>query len=427
RVAVLEGKPSLGGRAYSFSDEETGDWVDNGQHALMGCYSQTLDFLSRIGSARKLVFHRDLEIEMLERGGKCAMLKTARLPGPFHMAAALMRYQHLTLPERIGAVRGGLRLLWMRRHAHAALARMTVARLMDELGQGSRARECFWNPIAIATLNEDPERSSAALLAEVLKRAFFSRRRDSAFVYSKVGLSELYCAGAAALVERKGGSVVQRSIVEALELDARGNVACARIRDGRRIEARCFIAATPPAQLTRLLPESVVTDPFFARLQRLDSSPIICAHVWLDREVTASPFVGFIGATTQWLFNKRKIFERLGARHPGYLSFVISGARRLVDRPNDELLEIIMNDLRAMIPRARDAKVVHSLVLKEKQATMAPDPESDALRPPVATPLGNFFLAGDWVHTGLPATIESAVVSGRQAASKAQAWLQEQV
>lgn len=425
RVAVLEGKPNLGGRAYSFSDDESHDWVDNGQHALMGCYNETLDFLSHIGSAHKLVFHEDLEIEMLDRGGKSAMLKTARLPGPFHMGAALMRYRHLTLPERITAVRGALRLLWMRRHDRAALQRTTVARLMDLLGQGSRARECFWYPIAIATLNEDPERSSAALFAEVLKRAFFSRRRDSAFVYSKVGLSELYCTDSAAVVERNGGSVVPRSTVEALELDGQGNVACARIRDGRRVEARCFIAATPPAQLVRFLPESAVADPFFARLQKLDSSPIICAHVWLDREVTDSPFVGFIGTTTQWLFNKGKIFERHGERHPGYLSFVISGARRLVDRPNDELLEIIMNDLRAMIPESRDAKVVHSLVLKEKQATMAPDPESDALRPPVATPLRNFFLAGDWVQTGLPATIESAVVAGRAAASKAQAWLHE--
>ncbi len=425
RVAVLESKPNLGGRAYSFDDVESHDWVDNGQHVLMGCYSETLDFLARIGSSGKLVFHEDLAIEMLERGGKSAMLKTARLPGPLHMSAALLRYRHLTVAERVAAVRGGLKLLWMRRYDGAALRRITVAQLMELLRQGQHARESFWYPLAIATLNEDPERSSAALLAEVLKRAFFSRRRDSAFVYSKVGLSELYCTGAAAVVERNGGTVAPRSIVEGLELDADGNVAYARIREGRRMTGRCFIAATPPAQLLRFLPESAVADPFFARLQRLESSPIICVHVWLDREVTKSPFVGLIGTTTQWLFNKRRIFERHGMRHPGYLSFVISGARRLVDRPSDELLEIVMNDLRAMIPGSRDAKVLRALVLKEKNATMAPDPASDALRPPVTTPLRNFSLAGDWVQTGLPATIESAVVAGRTAASKAASWLQE--
>ncbi len=104
-------------------------------------------------------------------------------------------------------------------------------------------------------------------------------------------------------------------------------------------------------------------------------------HVWLDREVTDSAFVGFIGTQTQWLFNKRRIFEQHGERHPGYLSFVISGARKLVDRSNDELLDIVINDLHTMIPAARNAKVVKALVLKEKHATMAPDPLSDLSRP----------------------------------------------
>src|SRR6516225_5760860 len=70
RVIVLEGKPALGGRAYSFTDPDTGDFVDNGQHVLMGCYGQTLDFLRKIGSGDHLVFQKDLEIEMLAGPGR---------------------------------------------------------------------------------------------------------------------------------------------------------------------------------------------------------------------------------------------------------------------------------------------------------------------------------------------------------------------
>ncbi len=99
------------------------------------------------------------------------------------------------------------------------------------------------------------------------------------------------------------------------------------------------------------------------------------------------------------------------------MSFVISGARKVVERSNDEILEIVLNDLHAMIPASREAKVVKSLVLKEKQATMAPDLRSHDLRPMASTPIPNFFLAGDWIQTGLPATIESAVISGRAAAA----------
>ena len=416
RVALVEGKPALGGRAYSFVDSETGDLVDNGQHVLMGCYHETLDFLGKIGTRDQLIVHRNLEIEMLDGPHRRATLRTAALPGPLHMSAALVRYTHLSVRERLKAIAGGARLMFMRRFDRAQLARMTVADLMQALGQGEQARRCFWYPVAIATLNEDPELASAELFAEVLKRAFFSRRIDSAFVYSRLGLSELYCDAARGFIERRGGIIACRAIAEALEVGDGGVVSAVRLRDGDRLRAANFIAAVPPQQLLRLMPEGAITDPYFSRMESLRSSPIICAHVWLDRQVTDAAFVGFIGTTTQWLFNKRRIFEHHGERHPGYLSFVISGARGLADKSSDELLAIIMSDLRAMIPAARDASVVKAIVLKEKHATMAPDPESARNRPTTATPMRNLFLAGDWVKTDLPATIESAVISGRAAA-----------
>src|ERR1700730_9779285 len=110
RVTVLEGKPALGGRAYSFTDPDTGDFVDNGQHVLMGCYGETLDFLKRIGAYEQLVFHEDLEIEMLAGPGQSAVLKTARLPGPLHMTAALLGYQHFSFAPRMSVLPAGLRL-----------------------------------------------------------------------------------------------------------------------------------------------------------------------------------------------------------------------------------------------------------------------------------------------------------------------------
>ena len=416
RVTVLEAKPALGGRAYSFVDPETGDSVDNGQHVLMGCYAETLRFLGRIGTSGALVFHSNLAIQMRERDGRSGTLRTARLPGPLHMTAALMRYSLLTASERASALVAGLRMLRMHRRDRAGLASMTVAQLMDRLGQGNRARQCLWYPLAIATLNEDPEIASAALLAEVLKRAFFSRRSDSAFVYARLGLSDLYCSGSVRCIEAGGGTVETRALVDALELGADGRIAGVRLRDGRRLPAANVIAAVPPVHLQRMLPESAGADPFFAHLGEIESSPIICAHAWFDREITDAAFVGFIGTATQWLFNKRRIFAEHGVRAGGYLSFVISGARKLVDLGNEELLDLITADLNAMIPGASGARLVKALVLKEKQATMSPSPQCDRLRPSLATPIQNLFLAGDWIQTGLPATIESAVASGHAAA-----------
>jgi hydroxysqualene dehydroxylase len=353
---------------------------------------------------------------MLDRGGAGAMLKTAHLPGPFHMSTGLLRYRHLTIAQRLRVLTGGLKLLAMLRRDPSSLEKMTVEQLMGALGQSERARQAFWYPLSIATLNDEPEVSSAALLAVVLKRAFFSKRSDSAFVYSRVGLSDLYCSGAADIIERSGGVVSTRSQVESIEIE-NGDAVRVKLRDGTRLGAANIICATPSHQVARLLPSALRADSFFAPIAELQSSPIICVHAWFDRDVTDSAFVGFIGTTTQWLFNKRRIFEMHGERHPGYLSFVISGARKLVDRSNDELVDIVMNDLRTMIPASANAKLLRALVLKEKHATMAPTPDTFRLRPSVQTPIPNLFLAGDWVQTGLPATIESAVISGCAAAA----------
>jgi hydroxysqualene dehydroxylase len=416
RVAVLERKPKLGGRAYSFQDPEGGDWVDNGQHVLMGCYSQTLDFLKKIGTYGQLVFRDRIEMEMVAANGEHGRLKAGWLPGPLHMASALMRYSMLSLGERASVLMAGARLMLLRRKGRKRLGNMTVAEMLQRMHQSERVCQRFWYPLAVATLNEEPEKASAELLAEVWKRAFFGRRRDSAFVYSKVGLSDLYCRAAEEFIEQHGGMVASHTGVETLEMDGDHTVGCVRLRGGKKLEAANFVAAVPAGALLSMLSQPMQEEPFFARLGQLRCSPIICVHVWLDRDVTDCAFVGFIGSSTQWLFNKRAIFAHRGDEQGGYLSFVISGARALVEKSNEELLDLVLEDLHRMIPASREAKLIKALVIKEKQATIAPDCESQQLRPSADTPIKNLFLAGDWVQTGLPATIESAVVSGRAAA-----------
>ncbi len=205
-------------------------------------------------------------------------------------------------------------MLAMRRFGDATLRRMTVAQLMDRLGQSERARQCFWYPLSIATLNDEPELSSAQLLAEVLKRAFFSRRRrDSAFVYSRVGLSDLYCTGARGSLSAPAGRglALDRRSARTWRRRQRRKRAAARRAANRGVQfylrgAGAPVAPNPARKRGR--------GSIFRALAGLTSSPIICVHVWLDREVTDSPFIGFIGTTTQWLFNKRRIFAQRGER-----------------------------------------------------------------------------------------------------------------
>jgi squalene-associated FAD-dependent desaturase len=313
---------------------------------------------------------------------------------------------------------GGLRLLAMKKRRDPRLARLTVDGVLDLLGQPEAARRAFWHPVAIATLNESPALASADLLAEVMVRAFFSTKDDARFVLAKVGLSELYTDDARRFIEARGGRVETKAQV--VGIGVRGDeVSHLELRDGRRLTAQAYVSAVPPQALFPLLPLAVRRDvPALGAIERLSSSPIVSVHVWFDRPLLDDDFVGFVGTRTHWCFNRDKIAGR-DPRGGSYLTFVISGARDIIDLDAEAIVAETLADVRRLIPGAAEAQVRHTQVVKEKFATMSPTLEAEQLRPAATTPFNNFFLAGDWTSTGLPATIESAVASGHHAAELA--------
>lgn len=416
RPLVLEARPHLGGRAYSFTDAASGMAVDNGQHALMGCYTHTLAFLERIGAGRKVVRQPNLRVAMTQRGRGAGVIACAPLPSPLHMLSGVLGYRLMPLCDRLRALLAGMRILAMHRRRDARLVDSTVAALLDAMGQSEQAQTSFWNPVAIATMNEAPQRAAAVPFAAVLARAFFGSRTDSQFVLPAVGLSDLYTEDARHFIERHGGRVEAHAAVVGLDLSERRLTAVA-LRDGRRIGADACIAAIPPRALMALLPPLLGRATALDGLDRFSGSPIVSVHLWLDRLVLEHAFLGLVGTTTQWLFNRSQLVadESQGGQ---CLSAVISAAHDVVQWDSAAIAARVVEDLRAMVPAARVATVMRSVVVKEKQATISTTPDADRARPGVETPITNLFLAGDWIATGLPPTIESAVMSGNLAAER---------
>jgi len=407
RVSVLEARARLGGRASSYLDETTGHVVDNGQHAMMGCFHHTLRFLETIGASHKIVRQKNLLVE-IRRQNATGVIRAARLPSPLHVAVAITRFSLLTPLERARALTAGLRILAMRRLEDPRLRSATVEEILLHLGQSQNARQCFWYPVVIATLNEQPDRAAAEPFAEVLARAFFGSRTDSQFIFAGVGLGDLYTGDAQNFIEKHGGSVQTRTQVTELVRTGRTAIA-ARLRDGQQLAAQAFVSAVPPRAAGVLLPE-LEGSAHFA------SSPIVSVHLWFDQTVLTRPFVGLVGTTAQWVFNRSRLLS-LPDTQGQQLSVVISAAHDIVDRENNDILEAVLSDLKALLPSASNAKLRHSVVVREKHATISMTPGNNRQRPPTETPLRNVVLAGDWVQTGLPATIESAVLSGSRAAA----------
>jgi uncharacterized protein with NAD-binding domain and iron-sulfur cluster len=143
----------------------------------------------------------------------------------------------------------------------------------------------------------------------------------------------------------------------------------------------------------------------------MDAQPIVTVNLWYDREVMTEPFAGLPGRTLQWVFDKRLAFGGTAS----HLSLVLSGAAELATRSNADLTNLAAAEVSQALPRAKDARLIRATVVREKQATFSLAP-SQPRRPGGITPVHGLFLAGDWIDTGLPATIESAVVSGHAAA-----------
>ncbi len=422
RVTLLEKRSRLGGRASSFRDAATGDTIDNGQHLFMGCYTETIAFLRRIGTLDRIAFQPNLHVTFLEPGRSPDVLRCPPLPSPWHLAGGLVGLRGLTWGEKWAARRVARAV---RAGGASAANGAAVGEWLRRLGQSDRIAERFWNIIALAALNDEPSHSSAGLFAAVLSQALFASGSGSRLGVSRVGLSELYTEAAVRFVESRGGVVRTGIGVAGVAVDG-GRVQRVQLSNGEVLQASVYISAVPWRELSLMLPSSLVADdPWFARLQRLRSSPIISINLWFDRPVTTVEFAALLKTQTQWLFNKQRLFAESGTP-ARYLSLVVSGAHALIERPSEELTAMAVEELRRLVPASGAARLIHAHVIKERHATLSPAVDVTPYRLEQETPIPNLLLAGDWTASALPATIESAVASGHRCAALARKLLAQQ-
>lgn len=408
-VVVLERRGHLGGRAYSFTDQQTGDTIDNGQHLFMGCYQHTIAFLKKIGCLDRLMFQDRPRVDFLDREHGFTSFECPALPAPLHAVAGLLRMGGLTFGDKLRVVKVGRAI---QKNGRAGTDALTVKEWLAGLDQSERIRERFWYPMAIATLNEDPAVASARMLKVVLKLAFGAGREATRIGIARVGLSQLYTEGATRFIESRGGAVRTSATVERLVIEGQRIVAV-ELKDGERVEADAVISAVPHTALLKMLPDALRAGEF-AGIEGLRAAPIVSINLWFDRSVFDRQFAGLIGTRSQWIFNKNLIVKPTESSNQ--IAVIISAAHAFVDWTKEQLVEMALAELRELLPDSRGAQLLHSRIVKEREATLSHTLESDHLRPGPRTSIENLILAGGWTATGLPDTIESAVLSGHTAA-----------
>jgi squalene-associated FAD-dependent desaturase len=415
RVIVLEARARLGGRATAFPDRETGELVDNGQHVMLGCYTETFQFLRDVGAEANVRLQPQLAVTMIDRTGRRSRLSCPALPPPFHFLAGIFDWDALSWHDRVSVLGMRTPLRLARRELlpgatrKAASSGETVEHWLIRNGQTSRLQEMLWNPLALAALNQSPAQAAAPVFARVLAEMFGSDPRAAAIALPTRPLHLMYAEPAREFIEHHGGMV--RTGTTAQVVWNSDGVEAVQAGD-ERWPARHVISAVPWFAFGDLFTaEPPALREIIDRARRMASCPIVTVNLWFDRPLLDEPFVGLPGRAMQWVFDKRLVFGDDAA----HLSLVSSGAAAILAQSNEALIRTAHDELLDALPASRAARLVQATVVREPRATFSLAPGQPS-RPSAETGVTGLFLAGDWIDTGLPATIESAVRSGHRAA-----------
>jgi squalene-associated FAD-dependent desaturase len=286
---------------------------------------------------------------------------------------------------------------------------ISAAQWLSRLNQSPSARKYLWDVLCIGALNNAPEKVSALIFFRVLKAIFTGTRNNSCFLLPRAPLSSLLIDPAVEYIRSHGGEIRIGTAVQKLRIE-NDHVVSAQLTSKKKIAAASIIAAVPWYAVNSLVAlENIVDESAFS------SAPIVSIQLRLDRRVMNDKFAALIDTSVQWIFDSGILLknQEITSQH---LSFVISGAERFSKMTKAELIDLAWKDFCSALPAARQAKIQHALVIKEKRATFIPAPGLESKRPSAQTRFKNLFLAGDWTDTGFPATIEGAIRSGVKAA-----------
>jgi hydroxysqualene dehydroxylase len=369
-VVVHEARPTLGGAVQTLParDGDPEPPPDNGQHIALGCFTEYLRFLERVGEGESYL-RRRLGLPVLDEDGRAATIAPS--------LQALLRYGHLPMRDRLR-----IPLVTARCRNAKPEPGETFGHLLRRVGASDAAVERFWDVFIRPALNLPADEVDAGAGLFTVRTALLGPRANSDLVLPTRPLGAMHGDAAGRVL---GDRVRLESRVESLD----------------ELDADAVVVAVPPAESARLLDEPPPA---------IEDSPIVSVHLWFDRKLLPQPLAALLGTDAHWVFDRGALTGHEPERGQ-YLTVVSSGVPELLEVRGRGLVETIAGQL---TDRLGEAELLWSRVSREPYATIALRPGVE--RPGVETSRSDVARAGAWTDTGWPATMESAVRSGRRAA-----------
>jgi len=420
-IILYESRRKTGGRAGSFTDPKTGQCVDYCQHVAMGCCTNLIDLIDQCGMSDQWTRHRQLSF--LHPDFPVSTFNPSDwLPAPLHLLPTLGKLAYLS-PRQRREIRSGMFKLMRTRSD--SLRNISAQEWLAAAGQSPNTICDYWDVVIVSALGEASQAVSMAAARHVFVDGFLAAKGASDVLIPRQPLSKLFGDSLSAVITRLGVTVCNQSAVRLIEYDkTSSNQNQLNILVGNTQESfDQAIVAVPWHQVSKIISKPLATT---AGIQpetwaSVPTSPISGVHLWFDIPITDAPHAVMVGTLSQWLFP-----GAVDTSSPGhYYQVVISAARQVRQISNDQVTDRIVEELRIAFPKTRSAKLLASRVVTDPQAVFSIRPEVDSIRPASSTALPCVHLAGDFVQTGWPATMEGAVISGRQAANSCLAALSQ--
>ena len=385
-VIVHEAAGGAGGRCRSWHDPLLEAEIDNGNHLMLSGNWATLGYLDRIGARDRLIGPERAVFPFFDlQSGERWTVDINRGPVPWWILDKDRRVRGTSLGEYID----GLRLL--------NAGERTVTQIFRSQGPFFHR---FWEPFTIAVLNTPPDRAAARLLLPVIRETLAQGSAKSTPLIARRSLADTLVAPALAMLQERGADMRFGAKIRGLEREGKRVTALVSARGREPVSVSdSVIAAVPAWAIGELLPEITAPSEF---------APIVNLHFRIDDAplpLMPLPLLGLLGGTAQWLFVRDNL-----------ASVTISAAMSLVEEQNTTIAERVWRDIATALDR-NGSPMPKVRVVKEHRATFLASPEQNARRPKAVTPYGNLVLAGEWIDTGLPTTIEGAIRSGQAAAA----------
>lgn len=436
RVTLLDRRPNLGGRVYSYLHPALQETVDS-QHVILGCCTNLVDLIHQAGAASSVRWYDTLhflEPAHGNRPGTRTPLRPGILPAPSHQTLSFLRAPMLSLADKAAIARGLLEFL----RGYPQSDSESFATWLTRTRQTPRAIRHFWEPVILGALNDTFDRCSTRYAGKIFHEAFLSSPAGARLGIPTVPLSE-WLAPLADLARRQGVDIRLKSGMTSLEpiaskgANPSGTARWRVTTDSETLETENVVLAMDFRQTRQLLaklpptaanaspsttadpnqPNPAAADPFIA-------APITTVHLWYPQPAEALGIdldhAVLLDTRIQWIFTKSRI-RRWAPERGTYLELVISASWPELEQGREPILASALDELPLFFPGVRGVQPAKTGVLKEARATFSVTPGLDRHRPTQQTAWPGLYLAGDWTRTDWPSTMESAVRSGRLAAA----------